>query len=102
MQPDDLNVPLSGISTMWTEMLQAHKDQGDAATATRRQLLLRYYGSVYRYLLGTVRDPGAAEELCQEFAVRFLRGDFKGADPGRGRFRDFLKTGLRHLAMHYS
>jgi RNA polymerase sigma-70 factor (ECF subfamily) len=42
-----------------------------------------------------------AEELTQDFAVRFLRGEFHGADPGRGRFRDFLKTALRHLAHDY-
>src|SRR5262249_31394963 len=67
-------------------------------TAARQRLLLRYYGAVYRYLLGTVRDLAAAEELAQEFALRFLRGDFHRADPERGRFRDFLKTALRHLA----
>jgi RNA polymerase sigma-70 factor (ECF subfamily) len=62
-------------------------------------MLLRYYGAVYRYLLGMLREPQTAEELTQEFAVRFLRGDFKKADPGRGRFRDFLKTALRHLVI---
>jgi RNA polymerase sigma-70 factor (ECF subfamily) len=64
----------------------------------QKTLLLRYYGAVYRYLLGIVRDAAEAEELAQEFAVRFLRGDFRGADRDRGRFRDFLKTALRHLA----
>ena len=32
------------------------------------------------------RDPDAAEELSQEFALRFVRGDLGGADRGRGRF----------------
>jgi RNA polymerase sigma-70 factor (ECF subfamily) len=98
MQPDDLNARLASISTQWTKLFAAHQDQGDAAAAAQRELLLRYYGAVYRYLLGTLRDPAAAEELAQEFAVRFLRGDFKRADPQRGRFRDFLKAALRHLA----
>jgi hypothetical protein len=31
------------------------------------------------------------------FAYRFLHGDFKGARPERGRFRDFLKGVVRHL-----
>src|SRR5256885_1610619 len=44
------------------------------------------------------RDEVEAEELCQEFALRFLRGDFRHADPDRGRFRDYLKVALRHLA----
>jgi RNA polymerase sigma-70 factor (ECF subfamily) len=59
--------------------------------------LERYGGAIGRYLLGAVHDPDAAAELTQEFAVRFLRGDFRRADPGRGRFRDYLKTALIHL-----
>jgi RNA polymerase sigma-70 factor (ECF subfamily) len=98
MAADDLNARLASISTQWTQLFRAHQDRGDAANAAQRELLLRYYGAVYRYLLGTLHDPAAAEELTQEFAVRFLRGDFKEADRQRGRFRDFLKGALRHLA----
>jgi RNA polymerase sigma-70 factor (ECF subfamily) len=101
MEPTDLGHRLTSIQTQWTLLFQAHQGQGDAATAAQQQLLLRYYGAVYRYLLGTLHDPAAAEELTQEFAVRFLRGDFKRADPQQGRFRDFLKTALRHLAMDH-
>src|SRR5262249_51688652 len=55
----------------------------------------------YRYLLSSLRDADAAEELAQEFALRFLRGDFRRADPERGRFRDFLKTAVFHLIMDF-
>ena len=41
----------------------------------------RYAGAVHRYLLGTLRDADSAAELDQEFALRFLRGDFHRADP---------------------
>jgi RNA polymerase sigma-70 factor (ECF subfamily) len=91
---------LSELKTEWTLLFRAHGGLAGAAAATR-ELLLRYYGAAYRYLLGTVRDAAAAEELTQEFAVRFLRGDFQRADPGRGRFRDYLKTALRHLVQDY-
>jgi RNA polymerase sigma factor (sigma-70 family) len=101
METDDLNARLASISTQWTKLFRAHQDQGDAASAAQGELLMRYYGAVYRYLLGILRDPAAAEELTQEFAVRFLRGDFKTADPERGRFRDFVKTALRHLAQEH-
>jgi RNA polymerase sigma-70 factor (ECF subfamily) len=101
MDPEDLSNRLSSIRTHWTVLFQAHQQEGDARTAARQQLLLRYYGAVYRYLLGTVRDLAVAEELTQEFALRFLRGDFHRADPERGRFRDFVKTALRHLAHDY-
>ena len=61
----------------------------------------RYSPAIYRYLLGAVRDTDTADELFQEFALRFLRGDFKRANPERGRFRDFLKTALYHLIVDH-
>jgi RNA polymerase sigma-70 factor (ECF subfamily) len=88
---------LSQIATRWSLLWQA-RGGGDAGRAAWGELLLRYHAPVYRYLRGLVRDEAEAEELCQEFALRFLRGDFRRADPDRGRFRDYLKVALRHLA----
>ena len=48
-----------------------------------------------------MRDPDVAAELSQEFALRFLRGDFHRADPSRGRFRDIVKTTLFHLIVDH-
>jgi RNA polymerase sigma-70 factor (ECF subfamily) len=48
-----------------------------------------------------VRDPDVADDLAQDFALRLVRGDFRRADPGHGRFRDFLKTSLYHLIVDY-
>jgi RNA polymerase sigma factor (sigma-70 family) len=101
VEPDDLNDRLSAIGTRLTIWLQAHQGLGEAAIVARQQLVLRYYGAVYRYLLSMLRDPAAAEELSQDFAVRLLRGDFKHFDSQRSRFRDFLKTSVRHLVMDY-
>jgi RNA polymerase sigma-70 factor (ECF subfamily) len=67
----------------------------------RQQLLTCYAAPARRYLLGALRDPDAADELSQEFALRFLRGDFAGADPQRGRFRNFLKGVLSHLVCDF-
>ena len=99
MEPNDSNDRLSRIATRLSAWLAAHRGEGEAALAARQHLVLRYYGAVYRYLLGMLRDPAAAEDLTQEFAVRVLRGDFKHYDPERGRFRDFLKTAVRHMVM---
>jgi RNA polymerase sigma-70 factor (ECF subfamily) len=101
MDPHDPNSRLSKIDTAWTMLYRAHQQQGSTAERARNALLLRYYGAVYRYLLGMVHDAAAAEELAQDFAVRFLRGDFGQADPQRGRFRDFLKAAVRYLAIDY-
>jgi RNA polymerase sigma-70 factor (ECF subfamily) len=76
---------------------RAHVGPAEAANAAYQELLQLYGGAVRRYLLGAVRDAEVAEELAQEFALRFVRGDFRRADPERGRFRDYLKTALIHL-----
>jgi len=91
---------LSQISTAWTLLYRAHEGAGEDVKAARRQLLQDYSVPVYRYLRGAV-DPDAADELYQEFALRFVQGGFKNADPRRGRFRDFLKTALYHLIVDH-
>ncbi len=88
---------LSRIETQWTAVFRAHGPATDSARSTRDRQLLRYSAAVYRYLLGATRDPDTASDLCQDFAVRFLRGDFHRATPDRGRFRDYVKTALVNL-----
>src|SRR5215213_2101232 len=96
MGPDEFDQRLSRITTLWTLHRRAHG--ADAEAAARGELLHRYRAAVYRYLLAAVRDADAADDLAQEFALRFLRGDFRLADPGRGRFRDYLRTAVSRLA----
>jgi RNA polymerase sigma-70 factor (ECF subfamily) len=88
---------LSQISTLWTQLRRAHGDSPSEITSAQQTLMDRYCGAVYRYLLGATRDEDAALDLFQDFAVRLLRGDFRRADPVRGRFRDYVKTALIHL-----
>jgi RNA polymerase sigma factor (sigma-70 family) len=98
---EDQQQRLSRIETMWTQMFR-RSPLSEKAAGPASDLVLRYYGAVYRYVLGIVRDEESAMDLTQEFASRFLRGDFSKADPKRGRFRDFLKVSLRNLVMdHY-
>ncbi len=85
------------LETLWTLVRRAHGGTPELAADARRLLLQRYRGAAYRYLLAAVRDPDAAEELSQEFALKFLRGDFHHAHPDRGRFRDYLRAALSHL-----
>jgi RNA polymerase sigma-70 factor (ECF subfamily) len=88
---------LNQIATLWSVVRLAHGDAGDAGRAAREALLERYGGAIRRYLLGALRDADTADELAQEFAFRFLRGDLRGADRERGRFRDFVKGVLFHM-----
>jgi RNA polymerase sigma-70 factor (ECF subfamily) len=88
---------LSRITTLWSAVTRAHQGPADEAGAAQRLLLERYAGAAYRYLLAAAGAGDAADDLFQEFALRFLRGDFRRADPQRGRFRDYLKAALIHL-----
>jgi RNA polymerase sigma-70 factor (ECF subfamily) len=92
---------LSRIATLWTVVRQAHDPAAGAAGSAVRELMERYQGAVYAYLLGALRDREAAEELFQEFALRVVRGDFHRADPDRGRFRDYLRRVLINLVNDY-
>lgn len=96
MGPAELEQRLSRIATQWTAVFQAHGGEA-AATDARSRQMLRYSGAVYRYLLGATRDPDVATDLSQEFAVKFLRGEFRRAAPERGRFRDYIKSALVNL-----
>jgi RNA polymerase sigma factor (sigma-70 family) len=101
--PDERNSPvdddtrLSRIQTLWTVMEQAHRGEGKAQDV----LVRRYSNAVYRYLLASVRDSDVADELFQEFALRFVQGKFKHASADKGRFRDYVKTVLFHLIAAY-
>jgi RNA polymerase sigma factor (sigma-70 family) len=97
MNEADFGERLSRISTQWTMIVQARGGSADEPATARNRLLLRYGGAVYRYLLAAVGDSDVAADLAQEFALRFVRGDFGRADPRRGRFRDYVKVTLVHL-----
>jgi RNA polymerase sigma-70 factor (ECF subfamily) len=101
MDASQLNQRLSQINTRWSEIFQAHQGTGDAAASAQLALMKRYGGAIYRYLVASLRDPDLADDLAQEFAYRFLRGDFRRADPQRGRFRDFVKTAVLNLIVDY-
>lgn len=93
-----LHSRLDAIATRWSLIREAHvAGTPQNATVARQALVLRYAKSVRRYIGGIVRDTEDADELAQEAIVRLMKGDFAGADPGRGRFRDLLKTAVRNM-----
>jgi len=101
MEKRSFEARLSQISTVWSVLRQAHGGPADAVAAAQQFLLQRYGGAVHRYLLATLRDPHAADDLTQEFGLRLVRGDFHRADPLRGHFRHYVKTVLFHLVSGY-
>lgn len=101
MPLETFNHRLSRISTIWSLVQRAHEGSDEAAASARRQLLECYGAAVRRYLRRVLRDPYTADEVFQEFALRLLHGDLRGADPHRGRFRDFVKGTLLHLVANH-
>lgn len=95
MKPDDSR--LSQLTTRWSVIFEACHGPERADRSAQAQVLERYCGAIYRYALRVLGDPDLAEEACQEFAYRFVRGDFRHADPAKGRFRDYVKTAVIHL-----
>jgi RNA polymerase sigma-70 factor (ECF subfamily) len=101
MNEHEIEQHLSHIATQWTMLYRAHRGAADEAAAAQQALMLRYCGAVYRYLLRAVRDPSVAEDLTQEFALRFVQGRFGQVDREQGRFRNYVKGALFRLVQDY-
>lgn len=93
---------ISRIETLWSIVRTAQGDDTVNAGAAKQQMIDRYGAAIRRYLLGATRNEDLADELFQEFALRFLTDKYSNADAERGRFRSFLKTILfRLVAEHH-
>lgn len=99
---EELSLNLANIQTQWSMVRNAHQVSEDQSAAEARQVLvMRYAPAIRKFVHVVVNDPHLADELAQDALVRLLKGDFSGADPNRGRFRDLLKTAIRNMARNY-
>jgi DNA-directed RNA polymerase specialized sigma24 family protein len=57
--------------------------------------------AVEKYVLAMVGNSQDAQDLAQEIALRMLKGSFAGAQPERGRFRDYLKAAIRNVVRDF-
>src|SRR5262245_8736405 len=90
--PDD--EPLVGIRL---DQLSTHVATLDDA----QRVVFRYGLAIRGYVTAVLRDPAAAEEVMQELLLTFLRRGGASTWPGKGRFRDYLKTSARNAAITY-
>jgi RNA polymerase sigma factor (sigma-70 family) len=91
--PPDRPAPTHFPTTHWSRVIAA----GDPAAPLARQSLAAlcdaYWYPLYAYIRRRGHTPEQAQDLTQEFfAVILEKGLLAKADPGRGRFRAFLRT----------
>src|SRR3954454_2918764 len=100
--PTDLGTGahLTELETSWTTIRNAHTP-GPQGQAAMGELIGRYHDAVRRYLRLKLRDSNLADEVFQEFWTKLLTGKLAGADPSKGRFRDYLRTVLHRLIIDH-
>ena len=95
------NIHLSKIATSWTMVRNANDAGNESRKMAQEQLLSIYSNSIRRYLLASLKEESAADEVYQNFALKLIRGDFSKADPNLGKFRSFVKTVLYRMMMDH-
>ena len=80
---------LEQISTCWPTL-------GDPV-----QFVMRYAPAIRRYVGAIVTNPHDAEEVTQDFLVKVLEHGFRPENVSRGRFRDYLRGAVRHVAIDH-
>jgi RNA polymerase sigma factor (sigma-70 family) len=98
---DTISQRLDSMTTRWSLVRRAHQASILSAGQARNELVLRYSSAIRSYFRAILRDDARADELAQDAVVRLLSGDFAGADPNRGRFRDLLKVSVRNMARNH-
>src|ERR1035437_6188321 len=94
---------LTDIPTLWELVLSAHAQKQDPTNVAEAMsaLIARYHDAVEHYLKLKLRDENLADEVKQEFWTKLLTGKLAGADPSKGRFRDYLRTVLHRLIIDH-
>lgn len=65
------------------------------------QFVMRYARAIQKYVTAIVRDSHDSEEVAQDFLVRVFDKGFCPENVSRGRFRDYLKSAVRYVAISH-
>lgn len=85
------------VTTRWT-MLRCAASDGEGASSAMETWCRNYWPPVHAHILRRVRDPHLAEDLTQEFFLRWVRHEWlKRPQPELGKFRSFLLTVLKRF-----
>lgn len=98
---------LTEIPTEWTLVRTSQTPIPEGASMSAESvdathvLIGRYHDAVERFLRMKLRDENLVDEVKQEFWTKFLSQKLAGADPSKGRFRDYLRTVLHRLIIDH-
>jgi DNA-directed RNA polymerase specialized sigma24 family protein len=88
-------------TTCWSRVAHASDPSDPEARAALEGLARDYWYPLYAFVRRRGFGPDDAGDLVQGFFADLLeRSDLATADPGRGRFRSFLRTACAHYLAH--
>jgi RNA polymerase sigma factor (sigma-70 family) len=90
--------PRPFATTRWSLVLAAGQRCSPQSSAALATLCENYWYPLYAYVRRRGHDADEAQDFTQAYFARLLeKNDLAAADPGRGRFRAFLLTSLKHF-----
>lgn len=92
---------IEAIETQWSMVLRAHHESINTADDAKKHLVMRYSSAIRGYIQAITKNDDDVDEISQDVFVRIMKGDFAGADPNRGRFRDLLKVAVRNMVRNF-
>jgi len=85
-------------TTHWTVVLTARAGEGEAGREALASLCATYWYPLYAFIRRQGASPHEAEDLTQEFFLRFLeRNSLGSVQPAAGKFRSFLLVCLKNF-----
>ena len=85
-------------STHWSLVIRAGSPESPQARAALAELCSAYWYPIYAFVRRKGNGHDQALDLTQEFFARLLeKRNISAANPGKGRFRAFLRTDCEHF-----
>ena len=86
--------------TRWT-LVRSASQSPEARAAALEQLLATYWKPIYHYVRRKGRTVEDAKDVVQAFCAHLLDRDFlPRLDPGKGRFRSYLRAAVDHFLIN--
>src|SRR6266545_2485400 len=86
------------VTTLWSVVLLAGKEESAGATAALDKLARSYWYPLYVFARKSGHDSDAARDLTQSFFLHLLETRLVAkANPNLGRFRTYLLTSFKNF-----